>query len=57
MAPAENPRYVIAVSAEVAHGTGGDVAAPAFSKMMSFALLQNRVPPSSTKAPTFKIHP
>jgi cell division protein FtsI (penicillin-binding protein 3) len=57
MAPAENPRFVIAVSAEVAHGTGGDVAAPAFSKMMSFALLHYRVPPSGTKAPTFKIHP
>jgi cell division protein FtsI (penicillin-binding protein 3) len=57
MAPAENPRFVIAVSADVPKGTGGDVAAPAFSKMMSFALLHHRVPPSSTKAPTFKIHP
>jgi cell division protein FtsI (penicillin-binding protein 3) len=55
MAPADNPRFVIAVSAEVAHGTGGDVAAPAFSKMMSFALWRYRVPPSTTKAPTFKI--
>jgi len=57
IAPAENPRFVIAVSADVPHGSGGDVAAPAFSKMMSFALLHYRVPPSSTKAPTFKIHP
>jgi cell division protein FtsI (penicillin-binding protein 3) len=57
MAPAENPRYVVAVSADVPHGTGGDVAAPAFSKMMSFALLHYRVPPSSTKPPTFRIHP
>ncbi|MCU7723552.1 penicillin-binding transpeptidase domain-containing protein [Actinoplanes sp. KI2] len=57
MAPAENPRFVIAVSAEVPHGTGGEVAAPAFSKMMSYALLQNRVPPSATKPPTFRIHP
>jgi len=57
MAPAENPRFVIAVSAEVAHGTGGDVAAPAFSKMMSYARQQNRVPPSATKPPTFRIHP
>ncbi|MCO8278020.1 penicillin-binding transpeptidase domain-containing protein [Actinoplanes sp. TRM 88003] len=57
MAPADNPRYVIAVSADVPKGTGGDVAAPAFAKMMSFALLHGRVPPSSTKAPTFKIHP
>ncbi|WP_249997835.1 penicillin-binding transpeptidase domain-containing protein [Actinoplanes sp. M2I2] len=57
MAPAENPRYVIAVSADVPKGTGGDVAAPAFAKMMSFALLHYRVPPSSTPAPKFKIHP
>ena len=57
MAPAENPRFVIAVSAEVPHGTGGEVAAPAFSKMMSYALQQNRVPPSATKPPTFRIHP
>jgi cell division protein FtsI (penicillin-binding protein 3) len=41
----------------VAHGTGGDVAAPAFSKMMSFALLQHRVPPSTTKPPKFRIKP
>jgi cell division protein FtsI (penicillin-binding protein 3) len=57
MAPAENPRFVIAVSAEVAHGTGGDVAAPAFQKMMSFALIHYRVPPSTTKAPKFRMHP
>jgi cell division protein FtsI (penicillin-binding protein 3) len=57
MAPAENPRFVIAVSAEVPHGTGGDVAAPAFSQMMSSALLHYRVPPSSTPAPKFRIHP
>jgi cell division protein FtsI (penicillin-binding protein 3) len=56
MAPAENPRFVIAVSADVPVGTGGDVAAPAFSKMMSYALMQYRVPPSTTKPPTFKIH-
>ncbi|MGX6604865.1 penicillin-binding transpeptidase domain-containing protein [Micromonosporaceae bacterium Da 78-11] len=57
MAPAENPRFVIAVSADVPKGTGGDVAAPAFSEMMSFALLQYRVPPSTTKAPELKIYP
>jgi cell division protein FtsI (penicillin-binding protein 3) len=57
MAPAENPRFLVAVSADVPVGSGGDVAAPAFSKMMQFALLQHRVPPSSTKPPTFSIHP
>jgi cell division protein FtsI (penicillin-binding protein 3) len=55
MAPAENPRYVIAVSMDVSSGGGGDVAAPAFSEMMSYALLHNHVPPSGSKAPTFKI--
>jgi cell division protein FtsI (penicillin-binding protein 3) len=57
MAPAENPRFVVAVSADVPHGSGGDVAAPAFSLMMRHALLEYAVPPSSTKPPTFKIHP
>src|SRR3954452_22458603 len=57
MAPADNPRYVIAVSADVPKGTGGVVAAPAFAKMMSFALLRYGVPPSSTPPPTFKIKP
>ncbi|MFC4064218.1 peptidoglycan D,D-transpeptidase FtsI family protein [Actinoplanes subglobosus] len=55
MAPAENPRYVIAVSMDVSSGGGGDVAAPAFSEMMSYVLLQNHVPPAGTKAPEFKI--
>ncbi|MDT5033378.1 MAG: hypothetical protein QOC94_3549, partial [Actinoplanes sp.] len=57
MAPADNPRFVIGVFADVPNGTGGDVAAPAFSKMMSFALLHYRVPPSATKPPNFKIYP
>jgi cell division protein FtsI (penicillin-binding protein 3) len=57
MAPADNPRYVIGVFADVPDGTGGDVAAPAFSKMMSFLLLHYRVPPSATKPPKFKIYP
>jgi cell division protein FtsI (penicillin-binding protein 3) len=57
MAPAENPRFVIAVFADVPNGTGGDVAAPAFSKMMSFALRHYAVPPSGSKPPTFKMHP
>ncbi|MEU4161922.1 penicillin-binding transpeptidase domain-containing protein [Actinoplanes sp. NPDC026670] len=55
MAPAENPRYVIAVSMDVSSGGGGDVAAPAFSEMMSYVLQQNHVPPSGSKAPDFKI--
>jgi cell division protein FtsI (penicillin-binding protein 3) len=57
MAPADNPRYVIAVSADVPSGTGGDVAAPAFSDMMKATLLHYRVPPSATPAPKFKLFP
>jgi cell division protein FtsI (penicillin-binding protein 3) len=57
MAPADNPRYVIAVSADVPRGTGGDVAAPAFSEMMKATLLHYRVPPSATQPPKFKLHP
>jgi cell division protein FtsI (penicillin-binding protein 3) len=57
MAPADNPRFVIGVFADVPNGSGGDVAAPAFSKMMSFALAHHRVPPTGAKEPTFKIHP
>jgi cell division protein FtsI (penicillin-binding protein 3) len=53
MAPAENPRFVVGVFADVPNGGGGDVAAPAFSKMMSSALLHYAVPPSSTPAPKF----
>ncbi|GAA2584955.1 hypothetical protein GCM10010435_73710 [Winogradskya consettensis] len=53
MAPAEAPRFVIGVFADVPNGTGGDVAAPAFSKMMSAALLHYRVPPSGSPAPKF----
>jgi cell division protein FtsI (penicillin-binding protein 3) len=57
MAPAENPRFVIAVFADVPNGTGGDVAAPAFSTMMSEALRRYLVPPSGSMPPKFKIHP
>ena len=57
MAPADNPRFVIGVFADVPNGSGGDVAAPAFSKMMSFALAHYRVPPTGAKEPTFKMHP
>ncbi|MEV6489245.1 penicillin-binding transpeptidase domain-containing protein [Actinoplanes sp. NPDC051633] len=57
MAPADNPRYVIAVFADVPTGTGGDVAAPAFAEMMRTTLLHYKVPPSGTNPPKFKIFP
>ncbi|NJP35231.1 peptidoglycan D,D-transpeptidase FtsI family protein [Micromonospora thermarum] len=55
MAPAEKPRYVIAVFAHTPGGGGGDIAAPAFRDMMQFALRHDRVPPSSAAAPKFEV--
>jgi len=55
MAPADAPRYVIAVFAHTAGGEGGKVAAPAFRDMMAFTLSRFQVPPTGTPAPTFVI--
>ncbi|WP_243710117.1 penicillin-binding protein 2, partial [Micromonospora sp. KC213] len=57
MAPAENPRYVVAVFVWSPGGEGGTVAAPAFREMMGFTLRHYRVPPSSGKAPKFEVFP
>ncbi len=57
MAPAEDPRYVVAVLADTPNGTGGVVAGPAFKEMMEFTLAHYRVPPSGTKPPKFTIVP
>ncbi|MGW4945071.1 peptidoglycan D,D-transpeptidase FtsI family protein [Actinoplanes sp. NPDC004185] len=54
MAPAEAPRYVVAVSAAVPEGAGGDVAAPIFSDVMGLTLNRYRVPPSTTRPPAFE---
>jgi cell division protein FtsI (penicillin-binding protein 3) len=53
MAPAEAPRYVIAVVAHSPGGEGGAVAAPAFREMMQFTLRYFQVPPATTKPPAF----
>ncbi|RKN50788.1 peptidoglycan D,D-transpeptidase FtsI family protein [Micromonospora endolithica] len=55
MAPAEKPRYVVAVFAHTPAGGGGDIAAPAFRDMMQFTLRKNQVPPSSAAAPKFEV--
>jgi cell division protein FtsI (penicillin-binding protein 3) len=55
MAPADAPRYVIAVFAHTPGGGGGTVTAPAFREMMEFTLLHYRVPPTGTKPPEFVI--
>ncbi|MFV2101075.1 penicillin-binding transpeptidase domain-containing protein [Micromonospora sp. LOL_024] len=57
MAPAENPRYVIAVFVHSPGGGGGQVSAPAFRDMMTFTLRHFRVPPSSEPAPKFTVFP
>jgi cell division protein FtsI (penicillin-binding protein 3) len=55
MAPADNPRFVVAVFAHTPGGGGGAVAGPVFRNIMQFALAHYRVPPTGTKAPDFKI--
>jgi cell division protein FtsI (penicillin-binding protein 3) len=58
MAPADNPRFVVAV---VLQGTGakgyfgGQVAAPLFSKVMGFALRSYGVAPTGTKPPVLRL--
>ncbi|SCF00502.1 peptidoglycan synthetase FtsI [Micromonospora coriariae] len=58
MAPAENPRYVIAVFVYAPGGGGGAIANPAFRDMMQFTLRHYRVPPSTDgSAPKFVVYP
>ncbi|MEV4497631.1 penicillin-binding protein 2, partial [Micromonospora arborensis] len=58
MAPAENPRYVIAVFAYAPGGGGAVVANTAFRDMMQFTLRHYRVPPSTGgSAPKFVVYP
>jgi cell division protein FtsI (penicillin-binding protein 3) len=56
MAPADAPRYVVAVFAHTPGGNGGVVAGPAFAQMMEQTLLHYRVAPTGTNAPTFTIY-
>ncbi len=57
MAPAEKPRYVIAVFVYAPDGGGSAVAGPAFRDMMQFTLRHYRVPPSTTGSPKFVVFP
>ncbi|HEX6497597.1 MAG TPA: penicillin-binding protein 2 [Micromonosporaceae bacterium] len=55
MAPADQPRYVVAVFAYTPGGNGGVVAGPAFRDLMAFTLRHYAVPPTGTRPPTFHV--
>jgi cell division protein FtsI (penicillin-binding protein 3) len=57
MAPADNPRFVVAVFAHTPGGGGGAIAGPAFADIMSYTLGRLKVPPTGTKPPKFVIYP
>ncbi|MFF5055510.1 peptidoglycan D,D-transpeptidase FtsI family protein [Micromonospora sp. NPDC000663] len=58
MAPAEKPRYVIAVFVYAPDGGGAAIAGPAFRDMMQFTLRHYRVPPSNgASTPKFVVYP
>ena len=56
-APADDPRYVVAVSLLNPHrgNSGGALAGPVFADVMGFTLAQMGVAPSGTTAPTLKL--
>ncbi|HEV7825493.1 MAG TPA: penicillin-binding protein 2, partial [Mycobacteriales bacterium] len=55
MAPADAPRFVIAVFVHAPAGVGGAVAGPSFRDLMSFALRHFAVPPTGAKAPAIRL--
>ncbi|GIJ68632.1 cell division protein [Virgisporangium ochraceum] len=56
MAPADAPRYVVAVYAYGLDITGASMA-PAFREMMQFMLIRYGVPPTGAPAPVFQVYP
>ena len=56
-APADNPRYVVAVDLErpTSSAEGGQVAAPVFADIMRYALTAHGVVPSGTSRPEFNL--
>jgi cell division protein FtsI (penicillin-binding protein 3) len=58
MAPADAPRYVVAVNAHIPDsGSGGSVAAPAFQDMMAATLARFGVLPTGTTPPKLTAYP
>jgi len=51
MAPASNPKYVVAVFVHAPGGAGGAVAGPAFREVMAYTLRHYRVPPEGRAPP------
>jgi cell division protein FtsI (penicillin-binding protein 3) len=58
MAPADDPSIVIAVILQrpVNGHFGGQVAAPVFQQLMTYALAERKVPPTGAKAPDIPLH-
>jgi cell division protein FtsI (penicillin-binding protein 3) len=56
MAPADAPRFVVAVYAYGLDITGATMA-PAFRDMMTYALTRYKVPPTGATPPVFKVYP
>ena len=56
MAPADAPRYVVAVFAHTPGGSGGVVAGPAFAQIMEQTLLHYRIAPTGSRPPEFTIY-
>jgi cell division protein FtsI (penicillin-binding protein 3) len=56
-APADDPQYVVAVDLErpTSSAEGGEVAAPVFHDIMSYALTAGGIVPSGTPQPDFKL--
>jgi cell division protein FtsI (penicillin-binding protein 3) len=56
-APADDPQYVVAVNMErpTSSAEGGQVAAPVFRDVMSYALTAGGVVPSGTPRPDFQL--
>lgn len=57
IAPADAPRYVIAVVAHAPGTAAHSAAGPAFREMMEFTLQHYRVPPTGTQPPKFIVRP
>ena len=57
MAPAENPAFVMAISVHNPKTStyGSVVAGPVFKKVMTYALANNKIPPSTSKPPKLPV--